>query len=48
MRLNVPVVLPGLKSGFKVSDHASTSVEDAPLPDSQVPTPQPAKKDKDS
>jgi len=48
VRLVVPVVLPGLGSPFKVSDRASTSVEDAPLPDSQVPTPQPGKKDKNS
>jgi pilus assembly protein CpaE len=46
VRLIVPVVLPGLKSPFKVSDHASTSVEDAPLPESQVPTPQPGKQPK--
>ena len=43
VRLNVPVVLPGLSSPFKVSDHASTSVEDEPLPDSQIPTPTPDK-----
>ena len=46
-RACVPVVLPGLNSPFKVSDHASTSVEDEPLPDSQVPTPVPSKKDND-
>ena len=35
VRLSVPVVLPGLRSPFEVSDHASTSVEDEPLPPSQ-------------
>ena len=39
VRLTVPVVLPGLNSPFKVSDHASTSVEEDPLPPSQVETP---------
>jgi hypothetical protein len=34
-------VLPGLGSPFKVSDHASTSVEDEPLPPSQQKTPEP-------
>jgi hypothetical protein len=29
-------VLPGLKSPFEISDHASTSVEDDPLPPSQT------------
>jgi pilus assembly protein CpaE len=41
VRLVVPVVLPGLGSPFKVSDRASTSVEDDPLPPSQVSTPGP-------
>jgi hypothetical protein len=41
VRLVVPVVLPGLQSPFKVSDHASTSVEDEELPPSQVTTPEP-------
>jgi len=41
VKLTVPVVLPGLKSPFKVSDHASTSVEDEELPPSQVKTPEP-------
>ena len=36
VKLVVPAVLPGLKSPFKVSDHASTSVEDDPLPPSQT------------
>jgi pilus assembly protein CpaE len=36
VKLVVPAVLPGLKSPFKVSDHASTSVEDVPLPPSQT------------
>jgi pilus assembly protein CpaE len=45
VRLDVPIVLPGLDSPWKVSDHASTSVEDEPLPDSQIPTPEPKKKD---
>jgi pilus assembly protein CpaE len=35
VRLNVPIVLPGLASPFKISDHATTSIEDAPLPPSQ-------------
>ena len=37
VRLAVPVVLPGLKSPFEVSDHASTSVEDEPLPTRRCP-----------
>ena len=41
VKLVVPAVLPGLKSPFKVSDHASTSVEDEELPPSQVTTPEP-------
>jgi pilus assembly protein CpaE len=41
VRLKVPVVLPGFNSPLTVSDHASTSVEDEPLPDSQIPTPEP-------
>ena len=36
VKLVVPAVLPGLKSPFKISDHASTSVEDDPLPPSQT------------
>ena len=36
VKLVVPAVLPGLRSPFKVSDHASTSVEDDPLPPSQT------------
>jgi pilus assembly protein CpaE len=36
VRLTVPIVLPGLGSPFKVSDHASTSIEDEPLPPSQT------------
>ena len=34
--LKVPIVLPGLNSPWTVSDHASTSVEDEPLPPSQT------------
>jgi pilus assembly protein CpaE len=39
VKLVVPVVLPGLGSPFKVSDHASTSVEEEPLPPSQQKDP---------
>jgi pilus assembly protein CpaE len=46
VRLKVPVVVPGLGSPFTVADHASTSVEDEPLPDSQIPTPTPDKDDR--
>jgi hypothetical protein len=34
--LTVPIVLPGIGSPWKVSDHASTSIEDEPLPPSQT------------
>jgi pilus assembly protein CpaE len=37
--LTVPIVLPGLGSPWKVSDHSSTSIEDEPLPPSQSKTP---------
>ena len=36
VRLTVPIVLPGIGSPWTVSDHASTSVEDEPLPPSQT------------
>ena len=36
VRLKVPIVLPGLSSPWAVSDHASTSIEDEPLPPSQT------------
>jgi pilus assembly protein CpaE len=35
--LRVPVLLPGLQTPWKVSSQAGTSVEDEPLPDSQLP-----------
>ena len=35
VRLNVPIVFPGLKSPFQIEDHASTVIEDEPLPASQ-------------
>jgi pilus assembly protein CpaE len=41
VRLSVPVVLPGLKSPFKISSQADTSVESAPLPPRQAVTPTP-------
>jgi pilus assembly protein CpaE len=37
--LKVPIVLPGLASPWTVTDHSSTSVEDAPLPPSQSKDP---------
>jgi pilus assembly protein CpaE len=41
VRLSVPVVLPGLKSPFKISSQADSSVESAPLPPRQAITPTP-------
>jgi pilus assembly protein CpaE len=35
VRLNVPMLLPGMKSPVKITSTAGTSVEDEPLPDSQ-------------
>jgi pilus assembly protein CpaE len=39
VRLVVPIVLPGIGSPWKVTDHASTSIEDEPLPPSQSKDP---------
>ena len=36
VRLTVPIVFPGIGSPWRVSDHASTSIEDEPLPPSQT------------
>lgn len=36
VRLDVPLVFPGLSSPLKISDHSSTSIEDEPLPPSQT------------
>jgi pilus assembly protein CpaE len=35
VRLPVPIVFPGLSSPLVIEDHASTSIEDEPLPSSQ-------------
>lgn len=39
--LAVPIVLPGLRSPFRIKSEAATSVEDEELPDSQRKTPTP-------
>lgn len=44
VRLSVPLVIPGLNSPLKIHSSASTSVEDAPLPPSQISTPVPPRR----
>jgi len=41
VKLDVPVVIPGIKSGFTISSSADTSVESEELPPSQQITPEP-------
>ena len=41
VELDVPVVIPGIKSGFKIASSADTSVETEELPPSQQLTPTP-------
>jgi pilus assembly protein CpaE len=41
VKLDVPVVIPGIKSGFTISSSADTSVESEELPPSQQVTPEP-------
>jgi pilus assembly protein CpaE len=42
VRLDVPIVLPGLRSPFRIGSDASTSIESEPLPPSQARTPEPS------
>jgi pilus assembly protein CpaE len=42
VRLAVPIVLPGLRSPFRIGSDASTSVESEALPPSQALTPEPS------
>jgi pilus assembly protein CpaE len=46
VRLRVPVVLPGLKSPFRIGSQADTSVESAPLPPRQAVTPTPTPRER--
>jgi pilus assembly protein CpaE len=41
VKLDVPIVIPGINSGFKISSSADTSVESEELPPSQQITPEP-------
>lgn len=41
VRLDVPIVIPGVDSGFEISSTAATSVESEELPPSQQLTPEP-------
>jgi pilus assembly protein CpaE len=41
VKLDVPVVIPGVESGFTISSSAATSVESEALPPSQQVTPEP-------
>jgi hypothetical protein len=41
VKLAVPIVLPGLKSPFKIGSDAATPVESEDLPPSQALTPEP-------
>jgi pilus assembly protein CpaE len=41
VKLDVPIVIPGIESGFRISSSADTSVESEELPPSQQVTPEP-------
>ena len=41
VKLDVPIVIPGIESGFTISSSADTSVESKELPPSQQVTPAP-------
>jgi pilus assembly protein CpaE len=41
VKLDVPIVIPGIDSGFEISSSADTSVESKELPPSQQITPEP-------